>query len=594
MFYDWGMSDAVSDGLAGMSPGPELAVRLALIDPHDVPDEQLPQLLNAQNRQLAYQQAQTWATMAEIGQRDPMPNLPGGARWTSTEIFDAAVDEIRAELVLTRRCASAELANAGAVAALPRVMQALSAGAIDRARAIKFAEGCADLTSEQNEALLNEVLPGAAEVTATGLDERIARVAMALDPEWAKRRYRQAVRERRVIGYLNRDGSAVVTGQSLPADDAAAACARVDALAGAAKRAGAATKIDYLRAELFLGLLDGRFHGMTEPAIIAELVRLFPKASSEAGRPNEPVAASTAVEASAADAEAAVAATGATVAGVSPGVHLRIGLGTLLGIDEQPGEIAGWGPVTAPVARRIAARQRRGEWRYAVVDAEGRLLFDGVTRRRPRGAGSTVARVRSSGIVELHVPLALLTDSDRTDRHPAWAGLLADLAKQYAEQRPIEQDPTARFAGRPLRRRQQTHFQRCLFRGCRRPATDCDLDHRREHTRGGATDEQNTGPGCRHDHRLKTSGGWRLVRQDHQTFVWISPLGRKHAVTVDPVAPPLPAPLPRVLAAEVPILDERHPGPTLQLPEPRGTSGQPAGEPIAPVAVECDLDPPPF
>jgi hypothetical protein len=589
-----------------MAPGPELAMRLALIDPHDVPDEQLPQLLNAQNRQLAHQQAQTWKVMAEVGQRDPMPNLPGGARWTPTEIFDAAVDEIRAELVLTRRSAETELANACSVAATPRVLQALSDGSIDRARAIKFAEGCADLTAEQTEVLLDEVLPEAAEVTATGLDDRIARVAMALDPGWAKRRYRQAVRERRVIGYLNKDGSAVVTGQNLPADDAAAACARVDALADAAKLAGAATKIDYLRAELFLGLLDGRFHGMTESAIIAELVRLFPKARRDAGgQPNEPAGAFAAATApSATDAAATdtaatdtaatdTGATDAAVAGAAAGVHLRIGLGTLLGIDEQPGEIAGWGPVPAPVARRVAARQRRGEWRYAVVDTEGRLLFDGLTRRRPRGAGSNVTRVRG-GIVELHVPLALLTDSDLADRYPEWAGLLADLRKQYAEQRPIEQDPTARFAGRPLRRRQQTYFQRCLFRGCRRPATDCDLDHRREHTRGGATDEHNTGPGCRHDHRLKTSGGWRLVRRDSQTFVWISPLGSKHVVTVDPVAPPLPAPRPRVLADEVPIPDHPDPGPTFPLLDQGGRPLPSTAQPIRPVAVEFDLDPPPF
>jgi hypothetical protein len=536
------MSDGGSDGLAALPPGPELAARLAPIDPHDLPDEQLPDLLEAQHRQLAHQQAQLWKTMAEMGQRDPMPNLPGRPRWTAAEIFDSAVDEVRAALVMTRRSAGTELAHACGVATLPRVMQALSDGLIDRVRAIKFAEGCWDLTDEQTEALLDDVLPNAAEVTATGLEARITRVAIALDPGWAERRYRQAVSDRRVICYLNKDGSAVVSAQNLPADDAAAACARVHALADAARRAGAAAPIDHLRADLFLGLLSGRFDGMTEPGIVAELVRLFPKLAD--GPPE------------AADApHGQPAASGAAVA--SSGVHLRIGLGTLLGIDDQPGELAGLGPVAATVARRIAARQRRSEWRYAVVDAAGRLLFDGVTRRRPVRPGATAGRVRG-GIVELHVPLALLTDSGLAEQHPEWAGLLADVAKQYAEQRPIEQDPTARFAGRPLRRRQQTRFQRCLFRGCRRPATDCDLDHRREHVRGGRTDEHNTNPGCRHDHELKTSGGWRLVRRDEHTFVWISPLGGKHVVTTDPVAPPLPAPLPR-----------------------------------APVAVEFELDPPP-
>jgi hypothetical protein len=517
------MSDTASDGLAGMPPGPELGARLALLDPHDSDDEPLVELLSAEARQLAYQQARVWAVMAEIAVRDPMPNLAGGARWTPEQVFDNAVDEIRAGLVLTRRSAGIELTNAYTVAGMPRVMQALSAGVIDRARAIRFAEGCADLTGEQSEVLIDEVLPHAATLTATGLAERISKVAIALDPAWAQRRYTQALRERKVVGYLNQDGSATVSGQNLPADDAAAACARVDALADAAKRAGAKAKIDHLRAELFLGLLDGRFHGLPEPAIIAELVRQFPKPSNaQADDPAPevaPTAARTAPDTAPDDA-----------IGAPRGSHLRVGLATLLGLDDQPGEIAGLGTIPAGVARSIAARQAKSEWRFAIVDADGQLVFDGITRRRPHRSAGTKPAVRH-GIVELHVPLELLTDLSVANRHPEWSSVLTDLAAQYDRQQPIEQDPAARFAGRPLRRRQQSRFQRCLFRGCRRPASDCDLDHRHEHARGGATDEANTGPGCKHDHKLKTSGGWRLVRRDEHTYVWISPLGRKHLVT---------------------------------------------------------------
>jgi hypothetical protein len=80
-----------------------------------------------------------------------------------------------------------------------------------------------------------------------------------------------------VVGYLNPDGTATLAGQNLPAEDAALAGARVDALADAAKRAGAAAKIDHLRAEVFLGLLDGRWTGMTQQQIITELQRQYPK-----------------------------------------------------------------------------------------------------------------------------------------------------------------------------------------------------------------------------------------------------------------------------------------------------------------------------
>jgi hypothetical protein len=54
---------------------------------------------------------------------------------------------------------------------------------------------------------------------------------------------------------------------------------------------------------------------------------------------------------------------------------------TLIGIDEHPAELAGYGPLPASVARRIAAE---GSWRRLLTDpATGRLLDYGTTRYRP-------------------------------------------------------------------------------------------------------------------------------------------------------------------------------------------------------------------
>jgi hypothetical protein len=46
-------------------------------------------------------------------------------------------------------------------------------------------------------------------------------------------------------------------------------------------------------------------------------------------------------------------------------------------------------------------------------------------------------------------------------------------------------------------------------------------------------------------------GGWRLIRRNDGTFVWVSPLGRRHVVQLPPVAPPLPPPQPRPPEPEV-------------------------------------------
>jgi hypothetical protein len=58
-----------------------------------------------------------------------------------------------------------------------------------------------------------------------------------------------------------------------------------------------------------------------------------------------------------------------------------VGLTTLLGLDDQPGDLEGYGPIPAPVARRIAAE---GTWRRVITDpASGTVLDVGRTTYLP-------------------------------------------------------------------------------------------------------------------------------------------------------------------------------------------------------------------
>ena len=233
------------------------------------------------------------------------------------------------------------------------------------------------------------------------------------------------------------------------------------------------------------------------------------------------------------------------------GVELRVGLSTLLGHDRHPGDIPGWGTVTAETARALAAAQHRAEWRYALTDQEGRLVLGGITRRRPRapegngrGSGPGVGLPATGqerepirgGIVELHIPSTLLAE---LAAHPEtcgpWASMIDDIATQYhasVTNAPDGaggtggQDPSARFAGAVLRRHIQIRDRTCVYPGCRCSARHADLDHTVDHGHGGATTEANSGPLCRHDHRLKHEGGWRLRQPEPGHFVWISPLSR--------------------------------------------------------------------
>ncbi len=113
-------------------------------------------------------------------------------------------------------------------------------------------------------------------------------MVLAIDPAAAERWYRTGVRERNVTAVMGHDGTVTMSANGLPADDAEAACIRVQDLAAAAKRAGHPGLIGQIRCDLFLGLLDGRFHGMTADQLLATLIAQYRPdgPGTPAGRPD--------------------------------------------------------------------------------------------------------------------------------------------------------------------------------------------------------------------------------------------------------------------------------------------------------------------
>jgi hypothetical protein len=346
----------VPEGLAEMTPGPELGALLAEIDIHAVTGADAVEILRARARQLSHEQARLLATMVEVGLCDPDAGTGDVSRLTESPVY--ATDEIRAALAWTRRAADREHGFAETlVLRMPAVFTALDTGQICRSKAWVFADLCANLTPEQTEVVCTRLLPKASRLTTGELAARIKKLAIALDPEWAARRYATAVRERTVIGYLNEDGTATVTGSALPVEQAAAACAHVEELARATKSAGRPDRIGPLRADIYLGLLDGRWQHCTRDEIITDLLS---RASSDTdhdvdlAQPVERDHPGDCGETSTKDA-------GSPAAAQPPrrvGVELRVALSTLLGRDRHPGEVAGWGPVTAEVARTIVVASR--------------------------------------------------------------------------------------------------------------------------------------------------------------------------------------------------------------------------------------------
>jgi hypothetical protein len=444
-------SGQVTMGLAELPPGPELAAALATVDLAQVPNGEIITVLQARSRQRAHEEAQFLAVVAEVGRRDPDAGLHEVARLCEPTRFGA--DETRCALAWTRRAAEAEHDLAEVlVHRLPLVFAALDAGEIDRPKARVFHDHLADLPVADLEQICRALLPAAGRLTTGQLRVRLARMVIAADPERARDQYERSIRTRAVVGYLNPNGTATITALALPADQAAAAYERLDALARVIKRAGHGGSLDEIRADLCLGLLDGSLHQLSRAEIVARLLATgessagadgevaAPAASggpdgaeeavasggvSGAGRTRREDGAGVRRTGSGGDgcaAEAGTSSRGVVAArgcgeddvgeprsgsgGVScaaeagaeqrtPGIEVRVQLSTLLGYDEHAGEIPGWGAIPAHVARRVVSGQRGGEWCFAVTDSRGYLVRGGITRRRPHG----VTDARDGGVV---------------------------------------------------------------------------------------------------------------------------------------------------------------------------------------------------
>jgi hypothetical protein len=161
-------------------------------------------------------------------------------------------------------------------------------------------------------------------------------------------------------------------------------------------------------------------------------------------------------------------------------VELLVPLTTLMRLADLPGELHGFGPVVADIARQIA-EQPDAQWRFSVYNKLGELVHHGITRARP-------------------------------DRH-----------------RPPGRRPTAEVAAF-VRARNRT----CIAPGCRRPSTGCDLDHTIDWARGGETATGNLAPQCRLHHRFKHTSGAELIQSAPGYFGWTTPRGLQYATRPDP------------------------------------------------------------
>lgn len=360
---------------------------------------------------ISLQQLRGWAEAQELRL------IAGMVRDTNPAEAEFVADEIACALRLAPSVVAAKLQLAEALAGvLSATLTALEAGTITSRHAQILADGVHVLTDDLARRVESQVLPGAARQSPAAFRAAVQRAVLAVDPREAEERHRAAREDRRVCVTPVADGMAELWAL-LPADGAATVLAALNARV-ASKTADDERTADQRRADALVDLAAAGLRDASLPL----------------------------------------------TQGRRPSVQVTVAANTLLGLDDAPGELDGYGPIPASMARALAF-DATGTWRRLLTDSAGRLIDYGRTTYRP--------------------PQPLIDFVVARDRS-------------------------------------------CRFPGCRRPARRCDIDHLQPYGAGGVTAPCNCEALCEHHHRLKHEASWTLTGSPDDDLIWTSPTGHTY------------------------------------------------------------------
>jgi Domain of unknown function (DUF222) len=530
-FADGGVLDVLAPGVSLAGFADDAHRRLA-----DTDDDSLIGVLRGWRRLAAWAQARELATITELARRRPVGGTPPAAPGAfPARMSEFIADEVALALTLTTRSAEAELGLALDLTGRPATFAALETGRIDLPRAKIIVEGVSTLEANHADAVEAAVLPRAPGLTSGQLRATVARAVLAVDPQAARRRREDAEKSARVDCWPEPCGTASLAGWHLPPAQALAADKRLCQIAAAWRRQGAGGETDLLRARAYLALLLGL-------PIDAPPADLLPPAAPVPGNPAPDPALdlTSSPSGGAVPRPAARPAPGsdAETGGLGlpdgrrgPGpvtalpplagtVNLTVPLTTLLGLAQDPGQAAGYGPLDADTARVLAcavAGHRATRWQITVTAPDGIALAHGIAPGRTRVSVSRPEGKRPQG-------------SGPQGSGPAARGWTVAVTAEPVATGSCDHrhcEPGYRPSPR-LQRLVRARASTCTAPGCRRPAAACDLDHTRGYDDDGWTCECNLAPLCRHHHRMKQIEGWQLRQSSPGVMAWTTPAGRRY------------------------------------------------------------------
>jgi hypothetical protein len=382
---------------------------------------------------------------------------------------------------------------------LPGTKGGLEDGTISRYKAEIIAGATLLLEDDEARAAEAEVLDRAARLTPAGLRAAIARAVITVAPKKAKERRETAAKNARVEQWLQDTGNAALMGSQLPPAEALAADEHITARAKELRTAGAEGDMDQLRARAYLDLLLGTDSRPRQDG---------------AGTPAQPPAS----------------------AGFAARITLTTPLATLAGLADRPGELGSLGPVDPWLARDLAAAAAanpKTTWCLTVTDNQGHAVAHGCARPEPKNqrnragpgppgeTGFSFTPVGRDGPPGGYGTWRLRTPGDGPDLIITIDPVTTDPCDHRHEAK--GHDP-----GVKLRHLSQIRHATCTSPVCRRPAAQADFEHSTPYEAGGRTCLCNTGPKCRHDHRLKQHPRWKVDQLPDGTFRWTTPAGRTY------------------------------------------------------------------
>lgn len=377
--------------------------------------------------------------------------------------------EIAATLLVPDTTAGDLLAEARLLLSLPALAGAVESGRLRLPHARRVLTELAAVDQALHEAIIGDVLDRIADQPPAAVGRIVRRAVLRADPGAAEQRRKSAKKHRGLALYPARDGMA-----DLVLNIDAEVGVRIFGLACATTEAddGSGRSADARRSDW-----------------IVEQILRGPSAASAAEI--EPVPDGRRRR--------------------SCQALVTISVTTALGLDDEPCELAGYGPISAAHGRELIAT---AELRKVSLDArsgqvlhvDDQLLRPTPGRNRPTSAG------RHEQPLPEHVRQALLSMTDTPSVQPT------DPEPQY-------QPSTS------LTRTVQTRSPRCDFPCCSTPASRCDLDHTRAWPRG-STSADNLAPRSRRHHRAKQAG-WTPHPLPDGSTQWTAPSGRTYRTPLD-------------------------------------------------------------